>query len=285
MNRRDFLLKVGAAATATAAGVGGYTWLIEPHWEQIVERDLPIATLPRSLAGARLVQMSDIHAGPRVATDYLVDAFGRAAALRPDIVVFTGDFISVVYDRPAGDADVGKLREVLAHLPRGRIATLGILGNHDYGRRWAEPAVAQRVVSEAERAGIRILRNEVAHVHGLDVIGVDDLWAHQSDMKRALATRTSDAAIALCHNPDGLDELAWGDYKGWVLAGHTHGGQCKPPFLPPPMLPVRNKRYTAGEIPLANGRRLYINRGLGHLIRVRFNVRPEITSFTLTTGG
>jgi uncharacterized protein len=54
--------------------------------------------------------------------------------------------------------------------------------------------------------------------------------------------------------------------------------------LPPPLLPVRNKRYTAGEIPLADGRRLYINRGLGHLIQVRFNVRPEITSFRLTAG-
>ena len=81
-----------------------------------------------------------------------------------------------------------------------------------------------------------------------------------------------------------MDALSWGDYKGWVLAGHTHGGQCKPPFLPPPLLPVRNKRYTAGEIPLSDGRRLYINRGLGHLIRARFNVRPEITAFTLRAG-
>jgi predicted MPP superfamily phosphohydrolase len=66
-----------------------------------------------------------------------------------------------------------------------------------------------------------------------------------------------------------------------VLAGHTHGGQCKPPFLPPPLLPVRNRRYTAGEFAVAPGRTLYINRGLGHLIQVRFNVRPELTLFTL----
>lgn len=44
---------------------------------------------------------------------------------------------------------------------------------------------------------------------------------------------------------------------------------------------MRNTRYTSGEIPLAEGRRLYINRGLGHLLQVRFNVRPEITAFTL----
>jgi predicted MPP superfamily phosphohydrolase len=56
----------------------------------------------------------------------------------------------------------------------------------------------------------------------------------------------------------------------------------KPPFLPPPLIPVRNARYVAGEVPLAPGRTLYVNRGLGHLTRVRFNVRPELTLFTLT---
>ena len=79
------------------------------------------------------------------------------------------------------------------------------------------------------------------------------------DMKRA--------AIALSHNPDTVDLPVWGDYEGWILAGHTHGGQCKPPFLPPPVLPVRNRRYTAGEFQLAGNRQLYISRGVGHTCR------------------
>jgi len=73
----------------------------------------------------------------------------------------------------------------------------------------------------------------------------------------------------------------WSGVRAWVLAGHTHGGQVKPPFLPPPILPVRNKRYTAGEFAIAPGRTLYINRGLGYLTQVRLNVRPELTLFTL----
>jgi predicted MPP superfamily phosphohydrolase len=44
---------------------------------------------------------------------------------------------------------------------------------------------------------------------------------------------------------------------------------------------VRNRRYTAGAIPLDDGRAVYISRGIGHLISARFNVRPEITAFTL----
>ena len=69
--------------------------------------------------------------------------------------------------------------------------------------------------------------------------------------------------------------------EGWILSGHTHGGQCKPPFLPPPLLPVRNRRYTSGEIDATGGRRLYISRGVGHTMMVRFNARPEVTVFTL----
>ena len=282
MNRRDFLKFGALAGVSGAAAIGGYTWGVEPHWVKVVERELPVAHLPPALAGARLVQISDLHVGPRVDDGYLIRALERAASLRPDVVVITGDFLTHRVDR--GPEQYAQLRSVLAHLPRGRWATLGILGNHDYGRNWSQADVAALVAREAERAGVRVLRNEVANVRGLDVVGVDDLWAHRADTGEAFRGRTSDAAIALCHNPDGLDELPWGDYRGWVLAGHTHGGQCKPPFLPPPLLPVRNKRYTAGEIPLAGGRRLYINRGLGHLIQVRFNVRPEITLFRLTAG-
>jgi predicted MPP superfamily phosphohydrolase len=54
------------------------------------------------------------------------------------------------------------------------------------------------------------------------------------------------------------------------------------PFFDPPILPVRNSRYTQGQIDLDDGRKLYVNPGLGYLRQVRFNVRPEITVFTLT---
>ena len=157
-----------------AAGLGcfGYAIGLEPHWLEITTRDLPIDRLPRGLDGARLAQISDLHIGPSVSDEYVVGAFDRVQALKPDVVVFTGDFIT--YHAARGEAQFDQLRDVLAHMPHGRLATLGILGNHDYGRGWGEPNVADRVVAEAERAGIRILRNQVQAVQGLDVIGVDD---------------------------------------------------------------------------------------------------------------
>jgi predicted MPP superfamily phosphohydrolase len=130
--------------------------------------------------------------------------------------------------------------------------------------------------------GVQILRNEATEVAGLQVAGLDDLWAHRFDPARALASLDrSRASIVLSHNPDTVDLPVWIGYEGWILGGHTHGGQCKPPFLPPPLLPVKNRRYTAGEFELSGNRRLYISRGVGHLLQVRFNVRPEVTIFQL----
>ena len=276
ITRRRFLRNSAAAGLGLGAGLGFYTWRVEPHWVEFVERPLPIANLPRNLAGWRLVQLSDLHIGPRVDDAYLLRIFERVRRLAPEIVVFTGDFTT------HHDDVLAHAGRIFAHLPRGTRGTYGILGNHDYGSGWSQVEQADRIARLATEVGVIILRNAMAEVEGLHVIGLDDLWADRFDPKTGFREVPSKgAAVALSHNPDTADLSVWGDYRGWILAGHTHGGQCRPPFLPPPILPVRNRRYTAGEYSVAGGRRLYINRGLGHLVQVRFNVRPEVTSFRL----
>lgn len=272
LSRRRLLL----ASTAASAGVVFYTFRIEPHWLEIVRRTLPVRGLPEELEGRTLVQMSDLHVGREVDDSYVLETFERVALLAPDFVVVTGDFIS------HHSRVLEQVERAYAHLPRGRLATLGIFGNHDYGPGWSHPEVAEALFERLARCGITILRNEIAEVAGLQVVGLDDLWGTNFRPRDALDRIDLErAAIVLSHNPDSADEPIWGNYEGWILCGHTHGGQCKPPFLPPPLTPVRNKRYTAGEIAVSGERRLYINRGVGHLLKVRFNVRPEVTVFEL----
>ena len=149
---------------------------------------------------------------------------------------------------------------------------------------WAHPEVAARLVTMLDGRGIQILRNEQRDVAGLQILGMDDLWGTDLEPAKTLTAVDRDrASLVLSHNPDSVDLPGWDGYAGWILSGHTHGGQCKPPFLPPPILPVRNPRYTAGALQLSGGRSLYISRGVGHLTQVRFNVRPEVTAFDLQT--
>lgn len=274
LSRRRFLATSGLFASGV--GLGLYAFDIEPHWLEIVRRPLPVANLPGALEGRTLAHLSDLHVGPRVDDDYLARVFARVRALAPDIVCYTGDYVTWrpwVMERAA---------RVLAGLARGRLATLAVLGNHDYGPEWAHPEIAERLSGLLGGHGARVLRNEVADVAGLQVAGLDDTWANRFDIARvAAALDPGRAMLALSHNPDSADRPGWDGFRGWILAGHTHGGQVKPPFLPPPLRPTRNPRYVAGEVAIPGGRRLYISRGVGHLFQVRFGVRPEVTLFTL----
>lgn len=263
---------MGAGALLT----GLYTWRVEPEWLEFVDRRLPVRELPADLVGRTLVQISDIHVGP-VPESYLLETFERTAALNPDFVVFTGDFVTAGY----ADAAAG-LRRILRRCPRGALGTVGILGNHDYGFRWSTEKSASGVIDALHEAEVPVLRNEVLAFDGLQFIGLDDLWSGRLDPAKAFeAADPAAPAIVLAHNPDTVDLPGLQAHSGWILCGHTHGGQCKPPFLPPPILPVRNRRYTAGEFALSGARSMYINRGVGYVLRVRFNVRPEVTVFHL----
>ena len=263
---------------AASAGIGFYTWRIEPHWVEVVERDLPIRNLPPSLLHKRFVQISDLHVSDAVDSDYLIGCLQRINRLKPDAVLITGDFMTC----PDG-APIDEVIRVLGHLAPCPLGHFAILGNHDYGRAWQESDVADKLAARLASLGIRILRNEMVLVSGLQLIGIDDFWSPNFFPEKVLpAIDWSVASLTLSHNPDTLDLLIFSTVRGWVLSGHTHGGQCKPPFLPPPLIPVTNRRYTSGVFDIAPGRQLYINRGLGHLLRVRFNARPEITVFRLT---
>jgi uncharacterized protein len=277
MITRRRALKALTAAASGAAVLGFYTWGVEPHWLEFTYPVLPIRDLPNELEGCTLAQISDLHVGPKVDDDYIVESLNRVQKLLPDFVVFTGDWITY-----RSQNQFEQLRRVMGRIPHGRLGTVGILGNHDYGFNWNMTEVAEQVATIVRDAGVTVLRNQALTAGGLQFIGLDDLWSPRFDPVELLAQRGSDAStLALCHNPDAADRPVWGHYQGWILAGHTHGGQCKPPFLPPPLLPVKNKRYTAGEFGLSGNRRMYISRGVGHLLRVRFNVRPEIPLFRL----
>ena len=277
MERRKFVKKgiVGIGSLALLSGL--YTWQIEPFWLEFVKKKMPIANLSNSLIGKTVIQISDVHVGNRFDYQYIIDSFQQAKKLKPDFVVYTGDYVSYENEK-----QFKQLSEVLKYLVKGELGTVGILGNHDYGKNWSEQKVADRISQQLTSSGIRVLANEQIEIEGLNFIGLDDYWGLNFKPKVVMENfDKTKANILLCHNPDVCDLDVWNGYNSWILSGHTHGGQCKPPFLNPPMLPVKNKNYSAGEIDLKDGRTLYINRALGHLWQVRFNVRPEITIFEL----
>lgn len=254
-----------------------YSWQIEPFWVEFVERKLPVKNLPKELEGKILMQISDLHVGNRFDWNFLIKSFQKAQQFNPDFVVYTGDFVN-----HGTSEDHKSLRKVMERAVYGKLGTFGILGNHDYGKNWKDLGSSEIICEILENSGVSMLKNQQLESHGLNFIGFDDLWSPNFDpMKIMKDYNPTKANIVLCHNPDVCDKDVWNGYQGWILSGHTHGGQCRIPGVITPILPVENRKYVSGEIDLQDGRMLYINRAIGHSFQVRFMVRPEITVFTL----
>ena len=140
MNRRKFIAKTLKAGVGFSLISGIYAWQIEPFWLDFVKIKMPVKNLPPELIGKTLMQISDIHVGNRFNYQYIIDALKEAQNHQPDIVVYTGDYVS--YEN---EEQINQLQKVMKFATKGSIGTIGILGNHDYGKNWADQNVADKI--------------------------------------------------------------------------------------------------------------------------------------------
>lgn len=281
--RRAFLASCAGGILATA-GTGAYARFLEPNWPAVEFVPLDLRNLDPPAVGLRVIQLSDLHVYRHVTADEVCMHLERCMALSPDLIVLTGDYIT--RGDPRYLDDLARAVRVL-RAPHGVFA---VLGNHDCGAHDANPAfasehMARRMQTALTDCGITVLRNEMRllDIAGapLQLVGLDELWSGYCDPDQAFAEVDPEIpCIALAHNPDVIDDLR-DQPCDWVLCGHTHGGQVRLPFIGALYVPVRNRQYDQGLFTVGE-QRLYVNRGLGHLLPIRFNCRPEITVFTLS---
>jgi predicted MPP superfamily phosphohydrolase len=81
--------------------------------------------------------------------------------------------------------------------------------------------------------------------------------------------------LLLTHQPDVFPEVPAS--VSMTLAGHTHGGQVRFPFIGPPVVPSRyGARYAEGHI-VEDGRHMFVSTGVGtSIIPVRMFVVPRV---------
>jgi len=240
--------------------------------------------LPRAFEGFRIAQLSDFHIGPFMTQEQLRRFAAIANAMKPDLTVVTGDFVT--WDPATQRAVVEALSGLTA--PFG---VFGCLGNHDA---WA--GVQDSITRLFLQAGIRILRHQrvsiAAQGDSLNLIGVD--YASRLPMgpsNAGLVKEYLEGAgglidgdrinILLSHNPNTFDRAAELGID-LSLAGHTHGGQAALEFISPELAPSRLVTpYVSGLFQRPGGQ-LYVNRGLGTVgPPIRIGAPPEITLFEL----
>jgi len=208
----------------------------------------------------RLVQISDPHLGPFMSVERLARICERAAARQPDLVLLTGDFLTM---ESQGDPQL--LERALAPLSRLPGRVFACLGNHDH----EAPLTVRRALLSN---GVRLLVDESVSLETeagpVQLVGMDFVWRERKQhMARVCANhprKPGALRIVLLHDPGAFVHLPEGE-ADLVLSGHTHGGQVGLVSLGLPFTMMRAFVKMPDHGLWARGTdRLYVHRGTGH---------------------
>jgi hypothetical protein len=275
--RRSFLIGTGV----TAAGLAFYSGEIARHELDIVNRPIAITNLPIAFNGYRIVQISDIHLDEYTEPFFLERIVQKVNALIPDVVLLTGDFIthgSLTFI--AGGHAIRRCAEILTTLAAP--LRYAVLGNHDVTFN------APVVINALNAHGTPVLVNQNVPIERngarLWLCGVDDPGTSHPNLDLAIPEKPDGPVLLMAHEPDYADDVIAhprGHLVDLMLAGHSHGGQVRLPFVGPLILPPMGLKYPEGHYRF-NQMQLYVNRGIGTVgLPFRLNCPPEITLLTL----
>lgn len=257
------------------APLGAYASLIEPSWLEITHVPIVLPTSPASERPIRICVLADIQT-ERI-TEWERAAVAALMAQEPDIILITGDMLQL--NDEAFEAEAPAMRELLSMLqaPGGVFAVEGDADPRGRTRRLYKDTGVQYLVNdfvETTCRGQRILIGGCER----EFTSKPSRW-----MLGKLADRAGGGAlrIVVSHDPGVVavvSELEAGDL---VVAGHTHGGQVRLPWIGPLLTATTIPRANCAGLSEYKGVMLYVSRGVG-MVRaqappIRFLCRPEIS--------
>jgi len=286
VSRRSLLLGGAGAVLLSGPALAGYAGVEAAEMLDVTRYKLTPRGWPsgRSLS---IAVIADLHAGgPNMGIERIAQVVDTANGLQSDVVAVLGDFFAThrfITEHVPHDA----WAEQLARL-RAPLGVYTILGNHDW---WYDIAGVRKALAKVHlpvmendlalvgapgsRIWIAGLGDQIAYWLGPSRFrGVDDL---PGTLKRVT---TDDPVILLVHEPDIFVRVP--ERVSLTIAGHTHGGQIRVPFVPPYWAPsAYGARFAYGHI-VEEGRHLIVSGGLGcSKVPMRLGVPPEVVRITL----
>lgn len=266
--RRKFLYTSVAAAFTNA-------FFIEPNISSISYRNVRLPYLPPALNGLKVVHLTDFHYKPDKNESLMDSIIEKVNRVGPDLILLTGDYVDGDYP------DVAPLIEKLSRL-KSKHGIYASMGNHDG---WL--ATGEHYREKFAEIGIPLLINEnikltINNEH-LYIAATDYIWDGNPDPVKTLKGIPNNAPlITLVHEPDYFDTMLEHHDHHLQLSGHTHGGQCRIPFLNYAPRKVKYGRNYIHGIYKKKDSSVWVSKGIGTTgIKVRFSCLPEIAVLTL----
>jgi predicted MPP superfamily phosphohydrolase len=260
------------------SAVAFYGMYLEPFDLRVTELKFPGPAFS-SGRPLRIVQLADLHV--ERLTKREDEILTHLSTLQPDLIVLTGDYVN--YDYACEPRAIQEARTFLSqiHAPKGVYAIPGSKFV-DAPETMTEIFTGLDITVLTDQAQALPVGNGVLYLAGVKI----DRSGHDRTVLSELMQQAPPGAysILLYHSPD-LIEAAAQNGVDLYLAGHTHGGQVRFPFIGAVITLSAYRRKYASGLHTLGPTTLYTSRGLGmeglHLPRARLLCPPEIVVIDL----
>jgi len=216
---------------------------------------------------ARYALIADMHLGIYNNESILERTVEKIKHEDVDAVLIAGDF---TYEPQFYD-----MKKLFASLKKIKVPIYAVLGNHDCQR--PGPAIRSELEKVLDELGVHLITNKAIKLNGITILGLGSLWARDDKIQLLDNYIKEDNLVVLTHNPDTTLDYMPNHYPDLTLAGHTHGGQVRIPYLYKKIIPVR------GDVPWDQGlytfedEKVFVTSGIGEIgLPLRFLIPPTI---------
>jgi len=220
---------------------------------------------------AKVILISDLHLGMYKHENYLRRVVSKTNSICDskdcDAVLIAGDLTHW----PKKD----ELVKLFTPLKSLKIPVYTVLGNHDVGR--PGPEIRSELEEALQANNVKLLNNEAIKLKEYYILGLGDMWNHESDVRMLEQFKSTENVIVLAHHPEVIHFYSGlgGKNADITLSGHCHGGQLKIPYIYKLFLPCEPP-FEKGLYDI-KGQRVFVSSGLGETgFPIRLRVPPVV---------
>lgn len=280
------LIKIVIILTILIIGVILYARYIGIKYVFVKEYKITNENLPNEYHGLKIVHFSDIHYKTIINKEELTNIINKINYIKPDIVVFTGDLVDSNVISKLSDDTIKTMNEELTEALKQIKVSIGkyyIKGEDDYSDTSIDIIFDSADFIDLNDTSDLIYNNTniPISISGISSNINSNININDKIKKLAIENDNSVFKMLILHEPDYLDRIDTSKYN-LILAGHSHNGQVRLPFIGAIIKPEGAKKYYDNHYKLNNSD-LYVSSGLGTTkINVRLFNHPSINLYRLT---
>ena len=291
------LLKFTLLLLVVGIGIVLYSRFIGTSVLVVKEYQIKNELFEKNFHGFKILHLSDIHYLTTIDYEDMKKVVNKINEINPDMVVLTGDLLDETIEY--SNKQIEALEELLSQI---KVTTnkYAITGNHDIKKtEW------ETIIKNSGFVNLNDTYDFIYHGVGSPIMisgissnldspeGIqtkikpieekmdETLPAVDQNGKKLYTIHNPIYHILMIHEPDYIESINYHKFN-LILAGHSHNGQIRLPFIGGMMNPKGAKNYSSEEYTL-DETKLFVSGGLGtSKIKYRFFNRPSINLYRLS---